>query len=124
MKHSWLFVFLGGGFGSVCRYYISIWLTAKSAGSIPWGTFVSNILACLILGLAVARYTKGEGNSNEFWMYLVAVGFCGGFSTFSTFSKENFELLNNGQYGMLSIYVIVSLIVGVLGFIAGHYVGS
>ena len=124
MKHSWLFVFLGGGFGSVCRYYISIWLTAKSASSIPWGTFLSNILACVILGVAVARYAKGDGNSNELWMYLVAVGFCGGFSTFSTFSKENFELLNNGQYGTLAIYVIVSLIVGVLGFIAGHYVGS
>lgn len=124
MKHSWLFVFLGGGFGSLCRYYLSLWLSAKSASSIPWGTFASNILACIILGLAIARYSKGEGNSNEIWMTLVGVGFCGGFSTFSTFSKENYELLNSGQYGMLGMYVLISLILGVVGFICGHFLGS
>jgi len=108
----------------LCRYYISLWLTAKSSTSIPWGTFVSNILACAILGFAVARYSKGEGSANDIWMYLVAVGFCGGFSTFSTFSKENYELLNGGQYGLLATYVVLSLVVGILGFIAGHYAGS
>jgi CrcB protein len=119
MKFDWLYVFIGGGLGSVCRYGLHVWLNAKNSLSIPWGTFASNFAACLLLGYAVSKFAK-EGQSEGIWVFLISVGFCGGFSTFSTFSKENYELLVNGSYGILTAYVTLSLILGVVGFILGH----
>lgn len=122
MNLNWLYVFLGGGLGSVCRFYLSQGLNPKSVGMIPWGTFLSNFVACVLLGVAIARWGKSEEESSV-WLYLVAVGFCGGFSTFSTFSKENFELLESGSFGIFSIYVLLSLVLGVVGFLVGYFLG-
>lgn len=101
-------VFLGGGIGSTCRYAISRMF--PPASGFPWGTFLANSLACLILGLAVAYLSRA--NLPPSVRPFLLTGFCGGFSTFSTFSMELVQLLRAGQGLMAMVYAVSSLAVG------------
>lgn len=105
---SFLLVFLGGGLGSICRYGIARLLKAQ-VWDYPLATFLANIFACIILGVLMGLSLKGEvSNTNKLlWM----TGFCGGFSTFSTFSAETFELLHAGNYGYAFANIGGSIIV-------------
>ena len=89
-----LLVFLGGGFGSGFRYGISLIINRLSI-SFPLATLLSNVVACFFIGVLTAAATKG--NLTDAQRLLLATGFCGGFSTFSTFSNETLELAQNGQ---------------------------
>lgn len=102
-----LAVFIGGGLGSVCRYGLSLW--ARTWGfQLPMGTLLSNILACVILGLAVGALQDKLANQN-FTATLVIVGFCGGFSTFSSFSFETLQLIKTGHFWVAVVNVLISL---------------
>ncbi|MBI5914953.1 MAG: fluoride efflux transporter CrcB [Bacteroidetes bacterium] len=105
---NYLFVFLGGGLGSICRFGIGHWLTAYRL-SFPWATFLANVLACLVLGALVSLSMKGRlgGPASVFLM----AGFCGGFSTFSTFTNETFQMLLAGQWWKATAYMVASLLV-------------
>lgn len=101
-------IFVGGGAGSLARYGISKWLNPP-VGGFPWGTLTANVLACLILGMIAALISQKSGISKEL-QALVLIGFCGGFSTFSTFSIETLRMIQNGQWMMAIAYVTASLI--------------
>jgi CrcB protein len=103
-----LLIFVGGGLGSLARYGISKWLNPTSGG-FPWGTLTANTLACLVLGVVAVVISQKSGISKEL-QAMVLIGFCGGFSTFSTFSMETFRMIQNGQWIMAISYVIASLI--------------
>lgn len=111
-------VFLGGGLGSVVRFSISmLWrhlsLHPRYAGMVfPWPTFIANILGCLLIGLFY-HYSERWGLSPEARL-LLTTGFCGGFTTFSTFSYESANLLRCGLYSTFAIYVAASIIIGIL----------
>jgi CrcB protein len=87
---NWLIVFVGGGIGSLLRFGIGKLIPFKGL-SFPWATFLSNFLACLIFTFALFAIQKSP--KNEWIQPLVLVGICGGFSTFSTFSFENFQIV-------------------------------
>lgn len=112
-----VFVFLGGGLGSVCRYAIGHMCSLKNG--FPIGTFIANILACFILG-AFLGYQLNNPLSSQMRLLLL-VGFCGGFSTFSTFSSETLKLLQNQHYVMAGSYIILSLVLGVLSIWIGIF---
>lgn len=110
-------VFIGGGVGSVARLAIGRWLVSHSA-VFPWGTLAANLISSVILGAMVSWKARGnEGNSDLY--FLLTTGFCGGFSTFSTFSYEVFALLQEGRLGLAFAYAGLSLLAGLLGVFAG-----
>ena len=118
-----LIVFLGGGFGSVARFTLGRWIGAFHATQFPWETFVVNILACFILGLLVGLADHKQLISPAarlFW----TVGFCGGFSTFSTFSNELLHLLQSGLTTTLMLYIFGSLLFCVAATYCGLFIGE
>lgn len=109
---TYLFVFLGGGLGSLARFLISKFSGQMFSTNFPVGTFISNMLACALLAILVLFFTS---KSAEYpWIQpLLIVGFCGGFSTFSTFGNETFQLMNTGNHLLAVLNVVISVLVGV-----------
>jgi len=103
-----LAIFIGGGFGSVSRYGISILGTKLFDAKFQVGTLLANLLSCIVLGLFVGAF-QDKVNSEELRALLI-LGFCGGFSTFSTFSLETLNLMKAGQYWMAAMNVIISVL--------------
>ncbi|MEX0996518.1 MAG: fluoride efflux transporter CrcB [Flavobacteriaceae bacterium] len=116
-----LFIFIGGGLGSVFRYGLSKLL---NTGSIfPVGTFAVNILGSLILGVIMGIVLKNNLNLSPFVLFLT-VGFCGGFTTFSAFAFENLNFLKNGDYVSFASYTVASLLLGILAVFIGFWVSK
>ena len=114
-----ILVFIGGGFGSVLRYVISKWLN-NSENGIPYGTFAANILGSLLIGFILGYAAKSEVISQNHTL-LLATGFCGGFTTFSTFAYENHLFLKSGDFTSFALYTIASFVIGFLAVFAGMY---
>lgn len=105
-----LLVFLGGGFGSMLRFLLGKYLNSTSSG-IPFGTFAANILGSLLIGIILGMAAKNETINDEYTL-LLATGFCGGFTTFSTFAYENHVLLKSGDFLTFFLYTIASFVIG------------
>jgi len=107
---SLLLVFLGGGLGSSLRYWIGKHLNNTETG-IPYGTFAANIIGSLIIGIVLGMALKNNSLTSN-TVTFIAVGFCGGFTTFSTFAYENHLFLKSGDFMSFAFYTIGSFIVG------------
>lgn len=116
-----LLVFLGGGCGSVGRWGMSLWLKryAVSLGGLPIHTLAANLAGCLLIGLLMNWLGR---NGSQALPLLLVTGFCGGFTTFSTFSLETFELMRSGHIGMALLYLALSLLVCLAGVAIGYAV--
>jgi CrcB protein len=110
-------IFLGGGLGSLARFGITMGVKQFSTSVFPIATLLSNVLSCVIIGIALSVFTT-KLQDNNLRMFIV-VGFCGGFSTFSTFSLETLELFRRGQFvfGAANVVVSVTLCILVLAFL-------
>ena len=115
-------VFVGGGFGSVLRYIIGKALNNTENG-IPYGTFLANILGSLLIGIILGLALKNNTLNNNQTL-LLATGFCGGFTTFSTFAYENHLFLKSGDFASFAIYTIASFILGFLAVFFGMWVAK
>lgn len=107
---SFVLIFIGGGLGSLCRYALAVWLSEWDY-YFPTGTFTANLVSCLFLGFLLGLQLKNP--MPDLYRVFLFTGFCGGFSTFSTFSSETFFLLEEGQYYQAMGYVALSLITGI-----------
>lgn len=118
MLKNLLFIFIGGGLGSVLRFVISFFNTNYS-----YGTFLANFLGCLLIGVFMELGQRSVFSQPVFLS--LAVGFCGGFTTFSTFTAENYKLLASGDYFGFGIYSFGTFAICLLGLILGNkMVGS
>lgn len=110
-------MFLGGGFGSVLRYLIS---NNLNTNTIPYGTFAANIIGSLLIGIILGISAK-ENILSQNHTLLLATGFCGGFTTFSTFSYENHLFLKSGDFVSFAFYSIGSFVLGFSAVFLGMY---
>ncbi|WP_445955966.1 fluoride efflux transporter CrcB [Yeosuana sp.] len=118
MKHI-LLVFFGGGIGSVLRYLIGKYLNNAETG-IPYGTFTANILGSLLIGIILGLALKNNTITQN-QLLLLASGFCGGFTTFSTFAYENHVFLKSGDFTSFAIYTIATFVLGFLAVFLGMF---
>lgn len=116
-----LAVFVGGGLGSLCRYGMGLLLPSSSA-TFPFATLVANVCACFVLGYLTDYLLRD--NLSDHWKLLLGTGFCGGFSTFSTFSKETLELSQGGLTLWALVYLVLSLVLGVLAVFLGIWMAN
>ena len=113
-----LFVGIGGATGSVMRYLLGMVGGHYFKGSFPFATFAINFIGCVLIGLLLGYFGKHEGLNPQLKLLLIT-GFCGGFTTFSTFAAENVQLMENGNYGMLMANMLGSVVLGMGGVILG-----
>ena len=118
---NFLYVFLGGGAGSLCRYAIALFLK-KQAFAFPAATLLANVLACLILGFLFAFAANGKLSETQ--KLLLMTGFCGGFSTFSTFSAETFALIQDGNMMFALLNILLSVAICLIGIYIGYYLAQ
>ena len=112
-------VFIGGGTGSMARYLLGKLLNNSTTG-IPYGTFLANILGSLLIGLILGYFAKSENLSQETTL-LLATGFCGGFTTFSTFAYESHLFLKSGDFISFAAYALASIVVGFAAVFLGMW---
>ncbi len=115
-----LFIFIGGGAGSVARYLLSKFLNSETS-AIPYGTFSANVLGSFLIGIILGLALKNNVVSHNV-VLLLATGFCGGFTTFSTFTYENLMLLRSGDFISFCFYTIGSLVIGILLVFLGMWI--
>ena len=108
----WLMVFIGGGLGSLVRFAMGS-LMAPFTGLFPWATLAANALAAVVIGWLFSSGVKSE---NEMLWQFAAIGFCGGLSTFSTFSLETVQLIKSGHSMLAWTYIVLSVFLSLLMF--------
>jgi CrcB protein len=107
----YLLIALGGALGSIARYWVGSAIGSRMGTRFPYGTFVINISACIIVGFSVT-YLGKRVELSPAWRYLIPVGFVGAYSTFSTFEWETLFTVRSGALAIAALYAISSLILG------------
>ena len=113
-----LYIFLGGGIGSVCRYLAGLSITRQLTTAFPAGTFIVNITGCVLIGLLYGIANRHAWLTVEWRLFLIT-GICGGYTTFSTFSYESISLIRQGNYAYFFLYVVLSIVLGLLATVGG-----
>jgi CrcB protein len=111
MIRNLLIIGSGSFTGGVLRYLTQQFVQQRYPSSIPFGTFTVNILGCFLIGLIYALAERGNLLSPELRL-LLATGFCGGYTTFSSFAFENISLLRGGEFFYMGLYLLMSIIIG------------
>jgi fluoride exporter len=117
VKTFWAIAF-GAAVGGVSRYYLSAAVQHRMGSSFPWGTLVINVTGSLVLGF-VMRYAISTPSVSVEMRALLTTGFCGGYTTFSTYSYETAALIEDGQLGRAGTYALASVLLALAGTFGG-----
>ncbi|MDR3793093.1 MAG: fluoride efflux transporter CrcB [Terracidiphilus sp.] len=107
----YLLIALGGALGSIARYWVGSTVSGRFGAKFPYGTFVVNLSACLVIGFTLTLLGKRAG-LNPAWRYLIPIGFIGAYSTFSTYEWETLSTLRSGAFLLAAVYAGGSLVLG------------
>lgn len=108
-----LIIGMGGFIGTISRYLSTVYVHKWISISFPLGTFLVNILGCFLIGLFYGISEKSEFLTNE-WRLFLTIGFCGGFTTFSTFANDNLMMVKDQQFLYMALYTVGSVALGLL----------
>ena len=114
----YIYIALGGALGSIARYSVGSTIVSRLGTKFPYGTFVINITACVIIGFSLTYLNKRVG-LNPAWRFLVPVGFVGAYSTFSTYEWETLSTIRSGAFLEASLYAFSSLFLGLVAVWVG-----
>ncbi|HEV2274661.1 MAG TPA: fluoride efflux transporter CrcB [Acidobacteriaceae bacterium] len=114
----YLFIALGGALGAIARYWVGSSVAGRMGSKFPYGTLLVNLTACVILGFSLTWLGR-RTEVNPAWRFVIPVGFIGAYSTFSTFEWETFSSLQSGAFLLSSVYVAVSLLLGLIAIWVG-----
>ncbi|MCB1104788.1 MAG: fluoride efflux transporter CrcB [Opitutaceae bacterium] len=116
----YLLIALGGAAGSVSRYWLSTAIDTRTASAFPWGTLAVNVIGSVLIGF-LANLTIGDRfiGSPQLRFFLMT-GFCGGYTTFSSFSLQTLTLMKDGEWPMAAAYIIGSVLICLVGVWLGH----
>jgi CrcB protein len=114
----YLYIAVGGALGALARYWVGSSLAGRLGTRFPYGTFVINVTACVLLGFSLEMLGR-HVELNPGWRYLIPTGFIGAYSTFSTFEWETFASLQTGGFAVAGAYVVSSVVLGLVGIWCG-----
>lgn len=114
---------IGGGIGSILRYITTLWVDKYVQTTFPGGTFLVNILGCFLIGLLLGLFERNQLINTDV-KFLFVTGFCGGFTTFSTFAMENIVLFQTDNTLLAFLYIAASILVGLLAVWSGFYIAN
>lgn len=109
----YFFIAVGGSLGAIARYWVGSEVANRLGTKFPYGTFVINISACIIIGFSLT-YLGKRAELNPAWRFLIPTGFVGAYSTFSTYEWETLSSLRDGAFSLAALYAIGSLILGLV----------
>lgn len=119
----YLYIAVGGALGALARYLVGVAVAGRMGTRFPYGTFVINMTACVILGFSLTFLSRRAG-LNPAWRYLIPVGFVGAYSTFSTYEWETLAELRSGAFSLAALYAFSSLILGLVAVWCGILLGE
>lgn len=114
----YLYIAVGGAFGSIARYWVGSTISSRMGTRFPFGTFVINMTACVIIGFTVT-YLGRRAELSQAWRFLIPVGFVGAYSTFSTYEWETLSNLRAGAFLIAALYAVGSLLAGLIAVWGG-----
>jgi len=112
------YVALGSAVGGASRFALSTFVQQRASSAFPFGTLIVNITGSLILGFVI-RYALASPSVSAEMRALLTTGFCGGYTTFSTFSYESIALIEDGDYRRAAIYIVLSVVVSLIATFLG-----
>jgi fluoride exporter len=119
----YFFIALGGSLGSIARYWVGSTISGRLGTKFPYGTFVINVSACIIIGFALTFLGK-RADLNPAWRFLIPVGFVGAYSTFSTYEWETLSTLRSGAFALAAFYALISLFLGLAAVWCGSIIAE